>query len=385
MQFRAFVSNPLLPSTTANVPVLNVIDTATDTLTFSTIGLLTVIADPGIMAVSQDRSISVVVSAADKSVLLINNTTETAGAATTLPDAPDSVLISPDNIRAYAAVRTAPVTGQPAGAVEVVDLAGGRIAATIPVPGVNFIVANPTGTRILALNEDSNTVTVINTGNLGSGTDPRTTLCCFDHPAWAVFNFDGAKAYVMECGPECGGIAAGVTTIDFSTDPPQAGTPLPVDGATVGFLDKPTLYVAGTPPGTPCSSGTLATRCGTLTVIDLSTQTPAVTATATITDGRHNHLGVGSNGQVFVGAKSCTSVNQSGEIRGCLSIFDTTKGGVVFPPDTGDVTAIQPIPNRNVVYVLDDGELRIYDTTTDKLQDRQIDIIGQAKDVKLIY
>jgi hypothetical protein len=37
-----------------------------------------------------------------------------------------------------------------------------------------------------------------------------------------------------------------------------------------------------------------------------------------------------------------------------------------------------------VVYVIQQGELRIYDTTTDKLQSQQVDILGQADDVKLV-
>jgi hypothetical protein len=37
-----------------------------------------------------------------------------------------------------------------------------------------------------------------------------------------------------------------------------------------------------------------------------------------------------------------------------------------------------------VVYVTEGGELRIYDTTTDALQATQINIIGQAIDVKLV-
>ena len=54
----------------------------------------------------------------------------------------------------------------------------------------------------------------------------------------------------------------------------------------------------------------------------------------------------------------------------------------MVPPLQGDVTGIQPINRRNVVYVVQNGELSIYDTTTDKLQTTQVDIIGQAVDVK---
>ena len=65
-----------------------------------------------------------------------------------------------------------------------------------------------------------------------------------------------------------------------------------------------------------------------------------------------------------------------------LSILNTSKSTVVVPPLLGDVTGIQPINRRSVVYVVQNGELSIYDTTTDKLQTTQVDVIGQAVDVK---
>ena len=101
-----------------------------------------------------------------------------------------------------------------------------------------------------------------------------------------------------------------------------------------------------------------------------------------ITDGYHSRMEMGSGGQLFIGARTCTNINTSSEVRGCLSIFNTSTSNVVIPPDNGDVTGLQAIANRNVVYVVQGGELRIYDTTTDKLQSTQIDISGQAIDVK---
>jgi hypothetical protein len=53
----------------------------------------------------------------------------------------------------------------------------------------------------------------------------------------------------------------------------------------------------------------------------------------------------------------------------------------VIPPVNGEVTGIQPISRRTVVYVVQGGQLSIYDTTTDKLQKTQVDIVGQAVDV----
>jgi hypothetical protein len=98
-----------------------------------------------------------------------------------------------------------------------------------------------------------------------------------------------------------------------------------------------------------------------------------------------------ANQQLFIGARNCTNINISGgESRGCLTIVDTTSGGAsataLVAPTNGNVTGIEPIPNRNVVYVCQGGALRIYDTMTDQLQTNplQPNIIGQAIDVKAV-
>ena len=58
-------------------------------------------------------------------------------------------------------------------------------------------------------------------------------------------------------------------------------------------------------------------------------------------------------------------------------------------PQIGDVTGIQPIDGRNVVYVCQNHHLWIYDTTTDQLLELQkptgsTGLVGDAVDVKLI-
>ena len=40
--------------------------------------------------------------------------------------------------------------------------------------------------------------------------------------------------------------------------------------------------------------------------------------------------------------------------------------------------------DRDVVYVIEGGELVIYDTTTGKPQTTQIDIVGKAIDVRVV-
>jgi hypothetical protein len=254
------------------------------------------------------------------------------------------------------------------------------------VANVRNIVQSHSGNRILAFSDSSDTLTVISPNLIGTNTDPRTVVCCFDHAVWGLFSSDDNTAYILNCGPECGGSAAGVTVVDMGTN--TTGATIPVSAASIGLLQGNTVYVAGTPPNTPCLSGTAAPTCGSLSVIDLGAMT--VTSTAEISDGRHTRMEMGANGQLFVGANTCSNVNippsgnNPGEVRGCLSIFNSNTLKVVIPPDNGDVTGIEPIRDRTVVYVVEAGELRIYDTTTDQLQSKQIDLIGQAVDVKLV-
>jgi len=115
--------------------------------------------------------------------------------------------------------------------------------------------------------------------------------------------------------------------------------------------------------------------------VDCTSATLVNCQTVAITDGYHDHIQMGSNGQLFVGSRSCTSA-------GCLSIFNTVSSQVTQPSTGGDVTGIEPIPIRNVVYVCQGGLLRVYNTTTDALQNiptvGQPNVLGQAIDVKAV-
>ena len=408
LKFRAFVSNPLFPSGTGgNLPVLNIVDASQDVLSPSLIPLAGNSAQPGLMALSPNLEFTMIFSASGDSVTLIDNATEgiaqtTTGTSSTpvpainLPGFTESMFIGNANTTAYAAVPTAPIIGQAPGAVEVLNLQNGSIAASIPVPGAHFIVPSPDGNHILVFSDNSDTVTVITTILVGTNTDPRSSITGFDHPVWGIFS-DNATAYILNCGPQCGGIAAGVSLLAGGfpapgTTVPFSGTTIPVSGATMGLVSAGALYVAGTAPATACGSGTAATSCGKLSVIDTGSMT--VTGSAIITDGYHDRLQISQDGQLFIGARGCTNINISGgEVRGCLSIFNTKSSKVVIPPQIGDVTGIQPITGRTVVYVVQNGGLGIYDTTTDKLQvtptnslntNGQVDIVGQPFDVKLV-
>jgi hypothetical protein len=332
---------------------------------------------PHQMYLSNDHSLTVVNSVATNSLSLVNNSTELMTGSVKLPDTTESFVLLPDNVTGFAAVRNA-------SAVEVLDFSGLTISSSIPVPLVRYLTLNNGGSTLLAFGDGQDTVTVIDTAS-----KTATTLTGFSRPVSAVFTPEDNLAFVMNCGPECGGTAADangdtrVTVLDMTTSPPTVVKDIIVSAATTGLLNGSNLYVAGSPPGAPCNGGTAATTCGRLDIIDIGSQS-VTTSGLVITDGFHNHMEIGTNNLLFIGARTCTVI--TAESRGCLTLYNGNTNAVTIPQDiaSGDVTGIAPIAGRNLVYVVEAGELRIYDTTTGTLatSTAQIDIIGQAWDVK---
>ena len=301
---------------------------------------------------------------------------------------------------AYVAVPGAPINGSPDGAVAVLNLASGTIAATISVPNAQTVVASPDGSKLLVFSNDSDVVTVVSPLLVNTGVSVTTTVpaCLGCRPVNAVFSSDGGTAYILNCGAECGGTQAGsgtpasVQTLNMGTL--ALGNSISVDGATIALLSGSTLYVAGNSPTNSACTGetTAAATCGRVDTVDLGSL--AVTNSAVITDGYHDRIDLSVNGQLFIGSHTCTTVgnvnNQQGEVRGCLSIFNTTTGAVIIPPDSGDVTGLQSFSSRLVEYVAEGGNLRVYDTTQDKLLINSfitagtIVVVGQIIDVKAV-
>ena len=379
----------------AVAPGLVIIDGAIDTLGR---GEISAGSSPGLMTVSPDRTSLLAFDSVTNSVQVVNTKRESLTGGIQLAG-PTTSMVALASGSGYVAVPTALLTGSPPGAVEVINLTTGSTTATISVPKAQTVVASPDGTQLLVFSNDSDAVTImfpllVNTSNPVTATVPG-----FDRPVYGVFSADGSTAYILNCGPQCasGTASASVQTLNMATL--TAGTPLPVDGATIGWLsvDGSTLYVAGNSPTNNLCTGqtTAAPTCGRLDIIDLGSM--AVTSTVVITDGYHDRIDMSSNGQLFIGSHTCSTEgnvnNPQGEVRGCLSIFDTTKAGnttAVIPPDNGDVTGLQSFTSRYVEYVAEGGNLRVYDTTKDILQLNSdttggtIIITGQIIDVKAI-
>ena len=350
---RAFVSN-------SGGGSVQIIDSIHDILDFAT--SISAGTSPGLMALAPSRKFTLVFDSTGNSISVINNAQESQTAAISLPSWTESMTISPDSSLGYVAMPAAQVLAKPAGIVDVLDLVNNRVKNILQIPQAHWLAVNHSGNRVLVFSDNSDAVTVINPAQIGKGAF-STTVTGFDRPVGAVFSEDDSVAYVLNCGAECGGTSAGVTVLNMNTN--TTGATIGLSGATSAMLINGNLYVAGSGHGV-----------GTLQVVN----TAGLTASApvSISNGYHWRMELGSRNKLFIGSRGCTN-------RGCLSIFDISSNQVVIDTPSGDVTGIAPIPNRNIVYVIEGGELRIFDTTTSAPSTtRFLDIVGKAIDVKEI-
>ena len=366
---RAFITNS---STTNGAAVVSIIDANKDLFGNHA---MTVAPGTNVIATTIPGKVSVVSSKTTNQLAIIDNTLEAVRTAISLPAETESMAVTPDGRFAFAAVHNT-------NSIEVIDLANGVLCTTltttcrgpITVNAPTKIVLSGDGKVLLAFSDNPTTAdsvyvidAVLATSTTGLGAVPTSTAG-FDRAVNAVFASDNITAYVMNCGPECGGTTAGAQALNTSTKALGAVTsdPNPIP-ATVGVLDGGNLYVAGTLIQGVSNGGQ---------VTKLNSTTLAKVSSAPLAPGFHDTIAVQS-GKVFVGSRACTLAtppNQS-----CLGIFDGTNTVITGTP--GDVTGMQAISGRSVVYVIIGGELQIYDANTSALQSQQLDIVGHAEQV----
>jgi DNA-binding beta-propeller fold protein YncE len=348
---RVFVSNTVAGN-------LQIIDAKRDVLDFT--HTVSVGTSPGLMALAPNRSFTLVFDAGNNNISLVDNAQETQTSSIALPSWTESMVISPDSAFAYAAMPAASVLGQPAGVIGVLDIANKNLKFKVNLPQAHWLVMNHSGNRLLVFSDNSDSVTVINPNQIGKGAY-STTVSGFDRPVWGVFSDDDSTAYILSCGAECGGTNAALTVLNMNTNTP--GATVGLAGATRAMLISGNLYVAGSGHGV-----------GTLQVV--STAGLSASAPIGISNGYHQRMELGSNNKLFIGSRGCSH-------SGCLSIVDVGSKKAVIDTPAGDVTGIAPIANSNEVYVIEGGELRIFDTTTSAVSTTHfIDIVGQATDAK---
>jgi hypothetical protein len=216
----------------------------------------------------------------------------------------------------------------------------------------------------------------------------------FDHPIKAVFSPDGTTAYVINCGPECGGTTAGLTVIPITASSINSGSTggsgialvaqsniaIP-DGATNAVFNGNTLYIAG--QQYQASSGLFA---GFLTV--LNTPANTIAETYSISDGVHNRMVFGDDNTLWIGSSECDQgvryqQSQTGANIpfGCITMFNTSTNAVTINSYQGDGTGIAAIEGLHKVYTTEGGQIYIYSTTNmAALDNSNVTIAGTAID-----
>ena len=174
-----------------------------------------------------------------------------------------------------------------------------------------------------------------------------------DRPTGVYFSLDGSLAYVLNCGPECGGKTAGITllqqgplTVDINTPPfPNAVTnsvAIP-GGVTTSLSDGTTLYLAGQqlqPDGL---------WAGRLTLLNMGTLTPS--APISISDGHHTKMLFADDGTLWIGSQFCATGERAklGQNYNCLTSYNLGTGTASIVPAVNpqDQNSSVPFPNAN--------------------------------------
>lgn len=365
---KAFVSNTISGA-------IDIIDTTTDKLsTYRILGD----GGPKYMTMSPDLTASLVFASSGNLLDVIDNKNEGVGGKQQLVSAvtaPQSFLYLGDNATIYIAERNA-------GLVVKWDTKAG-ITTPITVPNAMRIVRSNNSKYLLVFPDDnSNTVYFIDTTPVAPAVPVAVAVTGFDRPVYAVFAPDDSLAYVVNCGPQCGGTQAGIQILNIPSH--TLGSSLNLPAADFALLNGSILYVPGTAPATPCTA-TPSINCGVLSLVNASA-TPTLGNTFEISDGYHDHMLIAPNNRLYIGAENTCAANAP---NGCLSIFNISANSVVIAPPCGtscsnqsDVTGMSNIIGRTVVYVIEGGEVHVYDTATDaQLPGVTIDTVGRSWDV----
>jgi hypothetical protein len=363
-----------------------------------------------------------VFSDSDGSLAKINYGTEASGgsAGTFVPHS--TSLAIPQSFSVFVAAIAS------ASELVVIDNASGR-SYTLNLPNAYQAATNTGGTVALAMVRNSNTLYRVIKLNSNQANPPGAVDCqpyilpvyCvvpvpdnpknpgFDHPIGAYFSLDGTTAYILNCGPECGGTTASVSIIPQgslyinnipTTSPipsPVTGNILVPGGVTTALSDGTTLYVAGQqllPDG-------LFT--GNLSTINIASNT--VTAKYGISDGMHTKLLFADDNTLWIGSSNCANGERAKNNTNynCLTMFNlgTNTPSIVPAVTPGSPTAQVPYPNEDLnlyyygsltglcwiqnlhkVYTAYGGQVHAFNTTDgSEINNSLITVQGTALDV----
>jgi hypothetical protein len=277
-----------------------------------------------------EESLGYVFSSSDGSLTAINYGKESSGGAVaTFAATSPSVAAATDGSRFLGAQE---VNGQ-------LVVAGGGGTFALNLPNVDKVVVDRGNTVIFAMVRNSNSLyRVIKVNASSAPSFPPGSIDCqplllpvycvvpvpgtYDRPSDVYFSLDGTTAFVLNCGPECGGATAGITllqtgalTVDviptvsplsptapspLSVLPAGVPNPIPIPGGvTAALSDGTTLYLAGQqllPDGF---------FTGNLSTLNLATYT--VTGKSSISDGHHSKMLFADDNTLWIGSQQCAN------------------------------------------------------------------------------
>lgn len=377
-----------------------------------------------------EEQLGAIYGAGDGSFTTVSYAKETTNSSTAgLNGTSSSIFITRNQSYVFAASQASHV-------LTVVDSVAGS-SYPLSLPGVYRVSVNPGGSMALAFVENSNyayypvKLSAAQTQNYSGGptTWPKAAQDCepqnapgwcliqaqspdnldatgnyygaplvFDRPVKAVFSTDGGTAYVLNCGPECGGVKSSVSVLPVSpmifligqpsgklpTTAQLATATIPVPGgASNALVDSSTMYVVGQQPQQVNGQTLFA---GNLTVFNLTNNT-AGTAIP-ISDGLPggpSRMIEADNNTLWIAMTKCNNGVRAatGLPYGCLTMFNTSTNTVTtLEPYLGDATGIAAVTGLNKIYTAEGGQVYIY-TTTDgiALDNQYVTVTGTAFDV----
>jgi hypothetical protein len=318
-----------------------------------------------------------------------------------------------------------------AGILEIVD-ASGAGPYLLNIPNVFRVAVNKGDTVVLAMVRNSDALyrifklnqsqyptaqaAIAATGSVDCQPALLPVYCAvpvpgaYDRPYGAYFSLDGTTAYVLNCGPECGGTTASVSLLQqgplnnnvipsspTQPNPTIANVPVP-GGVTTALSDGTTLYLAGQqlqPDGL---------FAGFLSTMSLATNT--ITGRYSISDGTHTKMLFADNNTLWIGSQYCATGERAklGQNYNCLTrvvlggttltpqvVPNVTPGGTTVVPYPnqnndqyyyGSLTGICWVQNYNKVYTAYGGQVHIFNTADGTERDNEfVAVAGSALDV----
>jgi hypothetical protein len=356
-------------------------------------------ADPITIQNMPEEQAGAVYGAGDGSYALLNYASEKQTTTVSLPGQSSGVFISRDQRYVFAANQTA----------HTLTVQDRQLGASygLNVPNIYRVSTNPSGSAALAFVQDSNQVYSVYKLQTNQKVPSNAVDCepqnipvycvlpvpgTFDRPTKAIFSADGTTAFVLNCGPECGGNQASVSFLPVAGIIIQSGAPvppgapsavtatIPVPGGVTNALQNGNLlYLAGQqlqPDGF---------FAGFLSILDLGAQ--KITGNYSISDGTHTRMNFADDNTLWIGSQLCTQGERyhlgATTNLGCLTMFNTANNSVTMIDSyKGDATGVAGVLTLHKVYTAEGGQVYIYSTVDGhSLDNSQVTVVGTAYDV----